>query len=289
MQGLEPEHFRLQLEKFCTRSVEESCDAIDVILSTYDASVAMELVPMAKAAEKAPYGAYKGKTTTSLSLSPSVAVSSSPTSYINCRNCDKPGHVWYRCNSDCLRCPPCTPAHKYWDDKMCKYKKTIPEGVATSKKPSKAHSMKAQLKDSDSRLATAMLEIEQLRAEKEVKKIYLDSAAIKSIIADLIHVDPHTLPSFVRNEELAGVEAANGALLAVEGTGQIMGVPGVLCSGASASLVSMVDVCDLHDASVLVTSSGARAFKNSEGSDVHVNNLNDYVTSTQTCILSAPP
>ena len=46
LQGLQPEHFRQQIEKFCTESVDESCDAIDIVLSTYDASVAMEKSPL---------------------------------------------------------------------------------------------------------------------------------------------------------------------------------------------------------------------------------------------------
>ena len=175
--------------------------------------------------------------------------------------------------------------HKYFVKGVCKHREVV------FKKDNRTGKAMAAV---TSQLAAANLEIQQLRAKLEVKnqaekkKIFLDSAANTSIIADLRHINSYTSPSFLRNEELAGIKAANGGLLAVEGTGQIMGVPGVICSDASASLVSMVDVCDVHDASVLVTSSGARVFKNSEGSDVHVNNLNDYVNSTQSCILSAP-
>ena len=57
--------------------------------------------------------------------------------------------------------------------------------------------------------AAMELEIQQLRARAEKaeevkrykKKIYLDSAANTHVISDLTHVDPHTSPSFGRNEE----------------------------------------------------------------------------------------
>ena len=51
LQGLHPEYFRLQLAKFCTESVDDSCDAIEKNLKTYDASVAMDMVPASKSLE----------------------------------------------------------------------------------------------------------------------------------------------------------------------------------------------------------------------------------------------
>ena len=141
--------------------------------------------------------------------------------------------------------------------------------------------------------AAQAIEIQQLRARaekaKEVKlqqkKIYLDSAANHSVISHLTHLDPHTSPSFDRNEEYSGVETASQQVLAVEGQGRIMGVNGVLCSGAGASLVSLGQVLDMHDASCLVTSSKATVFANSPRSDVLVNDFNDLITSTQTCLI----
>ena len=76
------------------------------------------------------------------------------------------------------------------------------------------------------------------------KKIYLDSAANTHVISDLTHVDPHTSPSFGRSEEYSGVETASQEVLAVEGLGKIMGMNGVICTGAGASLVSVGKACD---------------------------------------------
>ena len=67
-----------------------------------------------------------------------------------------------------------------------------------------------------------------------------------------------------------------------------MGVNGVLCSGAGASLVSLVPLLDVRDASCLVTSSEAIVFTNSPGSDMLVNDLNNHITSKKTGILVAP-
>ena len=136
------------------------------------------------------------------------------------------------------------------------------------------------------------LEIEQLRAEKEVrlktKKIYLDSAANANIISDLTHVDPHTSPSFGRSEEYGGVETASQEVLAVEGQGRIMGMDGIICRGAGASLLSLGKACDELNANCLVTSSEAIVYANSPVSDVLFNDLKSHITSTQTGLIVAP-
>ena len=62
-------------------------------------------------------------------------------------------------------------------------------------------------------------------------------------------------------------------MLAVESQGLIMGVNGVLCSGAGASLVSLGQALDMHDASCLVRSSKATVFANSPSSDVLENEI----------------
>ena len=97
--------FRLQLAKFCTESVDESCDAIGKNLKTYDASVAMDMVPAGKSLEKAPGGVFKIKTTTPPSTNTSAAAVSFTPAYTNCRNCDQPGHAYYRCPSNCFDAP----------------------------------------------------------------------------------------------------------------------------------------------------------------------------------------
>ena len=107
--GLQPEHLGLQLAKFCTESVDQSCEAIEKILSSYDSSVAMDMVPAVKSSEKAPQGVFKLKTTTAPFVNTSAAASSPTPAHINCLDCDQPGHAWYRCSSKCLRCPPGTP------------------------------------------------------------------------------------------------------------------------------------------------------------------------------------
>ena len=110
-----------------------------------------------------------------------------------------------------------------------------------------------------SALAAKGLEIEQLTARLDVKKenkkkIMLGSGANHSVIADPTHVNPHTSPSFDRNVEYSGVETASQEVLAVEGQGQIMGVPGVLCSCSGATLVSLGQVLDVHNVNCLVKS-----------------------------------
>ena len=152
--------------------------------------------------------------------------------------------------------------------------------------------MHSAVKDyKSSRIAALELDMARLKTAAEVKrqtKTNLDSAANIRIIAYLHHVNSHTSPSFCRAVEPHGVETASRESLAVEGRDQILGVNVAICSGAGASFFSMAQICDERNASCLVTSSGACVFANSKGSDVLVNNVNDLITSTQTCNLSTP-
>ena len=207
-----------------------------------------------------------------------------------CHNCDQWGHVWFRCpqKNTCLKCPTGTPTHSYWDHAKCLHRKNFSKPNNDAKPRTKAN---AAVSDHVSAIAAKDLEIQQLRARLEVKdnnkKIFLDSGANHCIIADLNHLDPYTSPSFGRSEEYSGVETASQEVLAVEGQGQIMGVPGVICSGAGNSLISLGQVLDVHNANCLVTSSEAIVFAKCPRSDVLVNDLNDSITSTKTGLIVA--
>ena len=161
------------------------------------------------------------------------------------------------------------------------------EGFKHEKPAAKAFS--AVVSES-SRIAELLLENAQLKAALEVrhKKRYLDSGANVRIIADIVHLDPHTSPSFCRAEEPCGFETANQALMPVEGEGQIIDVTGKLRSEAGASLVSKSQVLCEHDSSLVIDNFGAKVFKNSVGSIVIVNKLNNHVTSTHTLIFNVP-
>ena len=181
--------------------------------------------------------------------------------------------------------------HKYFDETLCKYLKNNP-GLK-GKKKARAFSAKANVgKDSESSLVVALkLEIEQLKAAREaeeVKKVYLDSGANVSIIADIRHVDINTIPLFNRVEEPHGVETANQGVMPIEGHGQIAGVDAVICSDARASLVSLGKLCDAKKASCVVTSSSAEVFVNTPESISCLNDLKKIIISQNTGILSAP-
>ena len=79
-------HFRL-LAKFCPKTVDDSCDAIEKIISTYDASVAMDMVPAGKQQEKLVQGAYTTRTSTPSSKPPSF-VGPYKSQIYHCKNCD---------------------------------------------------------------------------------------------------------------------------------------------------------------------------------------------------------
>ena len=133
-------------------------------MSAYDAPITMCMTPAGKSLEKAPPGVFKMKTITSPSMDPSSAAVSSTPAYNNYRNCYQPGFADYRCPSNCLRCPYGTPEHKYWDDAMCKYKKT----VLPSEQVGKANSAVAKV-DLTSENAAMRLQIAQLKAAAEMK------------------------------------------------------------------------------------------------------------------------
>ena len=77
-------------------------------------------------------------------------------------------------------------------------------------------------------------------------------------------------------------------IMPVEGEGLIMGVVGKICTEAGASLVSMSQVLNEHDACAVITKSDAKVFRNSVESDVIVNDLNNHVISTHTLLFVAP-
>ena len=285
--GIQPEHFRLQIEKYDTENVIDTFRAIVEKLPIYQISADMGMAPITLIARTPPHAALKTPT----SNPPTARAPFKSPITIPCFNCNKVGHHHTVCTQNCLHCVAGTPAHKYFDKYTCKHRVAFYKKRQEDKRRTKALSAVAS-GDIASQLAAARLEIVQLKAAKEVtpeggKKIYLDSAANKCIIADINHIDPHTSPSYVRNEEHNGVETANGALLAVEGTGQIAGVKALICPESSATLLSLGQVLDELDASCLVTSSEARVFKNSPDSVLRVNDFNNHVTSTHTGILTA--
>ena len=289
LSGLQPEHFRLQIEKFDTENSRDTFNAITNALPKYQEPVDIGMVPAGTRLEKSPLAELKFKTSTPSPTTSSIVKPTKSYSVIPCHNCEKTGHRHPECPQKdiCLRCPPGTLPHPYWHDTKCTFRKITVEGFKHGKPTSKA--LSAVVSES-SRIAALELENAQLKAALEVrhKKKYLDSGANVSIIADLVHVDPHTSPSFCRAEEPHGVETANRALMPVEGEGQIMGVTGKLCSEAGASLVSMSQVLCEHDASCVIDNFGAKVFKNSVGSNVIVNKLNNHVTSTHTLLFNAP-
>ena len=285
--GLQPEHFRLQIEKFDTENARDTFETIMIVLPKYQESVDIGMVPAGTRLEKSPQAVGIRTSTSSSTHAPTMTTTKSQPH--PCYNCQKMGHRHEVCPQKdiCLRCPPGTLPHPYWHHTKCVYRKSTTDTFKLGKPAGKAL---AAIDSVTSENAALKLEIEQLKAALEVrqKKIYLDSGANISIIADVSHVDPHTSPSFCRAEEPHGVETANQTIMPVEGEGQIMGVTGKICTEAGASLVSMSQVLNEHDACAVITKSDAKVFKNSVGSDVIVNDLNNHVISTHTLLFVAP-
>ena len=292
LNGLQTEHFRSTLGRYNLKDVKSTYRAIKIEIPVYQRALDSGMVPPVQRIEKAFQATLKPKT----SSGPTSTASALPSQSAHpCHNCDQWGHTWYKCpqKANCLKCPSGTIRHYYWDSDKCLHRKNISKANYDAKPKAKANSAMTLVEFSEK--AAMELEIQQLRARAEKaeevkrykKKIYLDSAANTHVISDLTHVDPHTSPSFGRSEEYSGVETASQEVLAVEGLGQIMGMNGVICTGAGASLVSIGKACDELTANCLVTSSEAIVYANSPASDVLFNNLKNHITSTKTRLFVA--
>jgi hypothetical protein len=67
----------------------------------------------------------------------------------------------------------------------------------------------------------------------------LDSGANVSILSNLSHLDPNSIPKIRRADKPSGVETANNSTMEIAGEGQFEGLDSVICPNASHNLLSI--------------------------------------------------
>ena len=308
--GIQTSHFRERINKFNCKNVNATYAAIKTVLPKYQDSLAMDLVPTTKTPPP-PHGKFKPAFTPkpSSALPFVVADGSTKPSYRPCHNCDKTGHAYTVCPIPYVRCPPGTPAHKYWDNTACKYRKAELQKKGKAEKEAKAFAAVATgaaattspemiaLKAEMTALSTAhAMAMAAQKAEFEAaledalnvkKATILDSGANVCIISDITHLDTNTVPLCRRAEDAAGVETASGVAMPISGRGLLVGLEGPLCLDATTTLLSVPQLCKEREAIVIMDAVGAIAVESDAFNTSHVNCIKKHSITHSKPLLTA--